>query len=228
MSPAESTKKTLPTAQGRIAAYTKIRDAIISGEFAPGQPLSESALATWCGVSRTPIREAIGRLEQDTLVAWNENGLVVRALGAEEILDVYEVRAYLEAASARTAADRRTDRDLQMLRATLDKGQKVDSSVISEMVDYSRTFMDHILRIARNQSLNDVLNRVKLQLARTTQANPTVSVPGRWEQSREYQHAVTERIAARDLDGAYALTQKHFFDARDIRLAMFHEESESL
>ncbi|MFF2821596.1 GntR family transcriptional regulator [Arthrobacter koreensis] len=218
-------QKAMPTSQGRIAAYTKIRDAIISGEFAPGQPLSESALAQWCGVSRTPIREAIGRLEQDTLVTWNENGLVVRALEPEEILDIYEVRAYLEAASARTAADRRTDRDLQMLRATLAAGDNVNPESPEEMVKYSRSFMGHVLRIARNGALEDALNRVKLQLARTVEARPAVAAPGRWAKSREFQASVTDRIAERDLDGAYDVTLDHFFAARDVRLAMFNEET---
>ncbi|QEW01262.1 GntR family transcriptional regulator [Microbacterium caowuchunii] len=225
MPPSQAPQDRLATGTpSRYVPYAKIRDAIISGEFAPGQPLNESALATWCGVSRTPIREAISRLEQDALVTWNENGLVVRAMEPEEILDFYEVRAYLEAASARTAADRRTDRDVQMLRAKLAAGDAVDAGATRDMVQYSRGFMDLILRISRNLALVDALSRVKLQLSRTIEANPTVAYPGRWEQTREFQTAVTDLIAQRDVDGAYDVTLKHFFAARDVRLLMLSAE----
>lgn len=204
----------------RSSAYEKIRDAVISGELAPGQQLSESSLAAWCGLSRTPIREAIFRLEQDGLLVWNENGLVVRSMTPEEVLDYYDLRAYLEAASARTAAERRSDRDMRMLRITLEAGDKVDSAAVPEMVAYSRGFMDLVLRVSRSTALIDALSRVKLQLLSTVTQNPTVNEPGRWEATRTFQSALVERIAERDRDGAYDLTLAHFFAARDVRMEM--------
>lgn len=217
----ETSKRGAAGAYGRNVPYMKIRDAIVSGELAPGQPLSESALATWCGVSRTPIREALGRLEQDSLITWNEKGLVVRELEPEEVLDIYEVRAYLEAASARTAADRRTERDLILLRATLAAGADINPGDLPEMVRYSRTYMDQIARMARNAALSDALERIKLQLSRIVNASPTQGYAGRWAQTREFQAALVEKIALRDVEGAYAVTRDHFFEARDIRLVMF-------
>ena len=62
----------------RIAPYDLLKQSILSGEFEPGQALVETSLATWCGVSRTPVREALRRLEQDGLVERNDHGLASR------------------------------------------------------------------------------------------------------------------------------------------------------
>jgi len=57
------------TATGVASPYERIKQSIIDGIFEPGQALTEAALSEWCGVSRTPVREALGRLEQDGLVS---------------------------------------------------------------------------------------------------------------------------------------------------------------
>src|SRR5690606_26282547 len=92
----------IPVPAAKRTPYDKIRDAIVSGELAGGTPLTESSLAAWCGVSRTPIREALLRLEQDGLIVRTERGPVVRSRSPEEILDIYEVRIALEATAARS------------------------------------------------------------------------------------------------------------------------------
>ena len=91
--------------------YLRIRDAIIEGQFPPNTALVEQNLAEWCGVSRTPIREALRRLEQDGLVERSSRGLVVTNRTPEQILDTYEVRIVLEEAVARFAAQRHTQID---------------------------------------------------------------------------------------------------------------------
>src|SRR5690606_35558099 len=91
--------------------YERIKEAIIAGDLAPGQPVVETALAEWCQVGRTPIREALTRLEQDGLLIRTSRGLVVRERSPDVILDIYETRILLEAAAARTAAARRTQLD---------------------------------------------------------------------------------------------------------------------
>lgn len=204
--------------------YDKIREAIVSGDLNPGQPLVESALATWCGVSRTPVREALQRLEQDGLVAWSERGLVVRDRSPEEILDIYEVRTELEAASARTAADRRTDRDLQMLRAALALGDSVDPTKPDELVRYSRNFHLHVQRAAHNEALSDLLDRVNLHLSRYSGTQPTLAAPGRWQIARVENAALVDAIEKRDAELAHRINHAHFSKARDIRLAMFSTE----
>ena len=92
-------------------AYERLKNAIITGELGPGTHLVESSLARLCQVSRTPVREALTRLEQDGLVHQGARGLVVRERSPEEILDIYETRIVLEATAARLAAERHTALD---------------------------------------------------------------------------------------------------------------------
>src|SRR5690349_17429224 len=108
-------------AQG--STYEVLKNAILSGELAPGEQLVETSLAKLCKVSRTPIREALRRLEQDGLVYRSDRGLAVRTRSPEEILDIYEVRMMLEATVGRIAAERRTEHDVSMLRHLLVQGE---------------------------------------------------------------------------------------------------------
>lgn len=216
---ASSTGGPLPVP--RVNPYEKIKDAIVVGELRPGQPLVESSLATWCGVSRTPIREALRRLEQDGLIRWTERGLVVRERSAEEILDIYEVRIVLEATCARTAANRRTDHDLRMLRGALAQAATVDATDAAEMVRSNRAFHQLVLRAAHNESLTDLLDRVNLHLTGYADNQPTIASPGRWAIAHQEHAALVDAIEARDGDLASELATTHFSEARDIRLAQF-------
>src|SRR5690606_16921226 len=82
------------------------------GDLQPGEHLVETSLAQAFRVSRTPIRQALTRLEQDGLVVRTASGLVVRDRTPGEVLDIYEVRILLEAQAGRTAAERRTNNDI--------------------------------------------------------------------------------------------------------------------
>src|ERR1700749_32754 len=88
--------------------YDRLRGEIVTGEFEPGTPLGEEALAQRYGTSRTPVREALRRLEQDGLVESGVRGMRGRARSPEEIQEIYEVRVPLEATVAAAAARRRT------------------------------------------------------------------------------------------------------------------------
>jgi DNA-binding GntR family transcriptional regulator len=211
-------------ASGKTTPYEKIRDAIVTGEFAPGDALVESALAAWCEVSRTPVREALRRLEQDGLVTWGERGLVVREHSAEEILDIYEVRMSLEALAARTAAERRTDHDVRLLRAAVGQGDNVAHDDPAELVRHSRSLHQYVQRAAHNEALGDLLDRVNLHLTRYSGTRPTLSAPGRWASAHDEHIALVDAIERRDADAAYQIAYDHFAIARDIRVQMFAED----
>src|SRR5262249_59318784 len=87
------------------AAADALRDAIVDGRLQPGERLRTVALAESLNLSRTPVREALVQLEREGLVEIvPRRGAVVRAFANEDLLDLYEVRAVLEAAAARRAA----------------------------------------------------------------------------------------------------------------------------
>lgn len=211
----------IPVPAAKRTPYDKIRDAIVSGELAGGTPLTESSLAAWCGVSRTPIREALLRLEQDGLIARTERGPVVRSRSPEEILDIYEVRIALEATAARSAALRRTDHDIRAMRQALAMVVS-DPKDPAELVKVNTAFHRRVWRAAHNEAVVDLLQRVELHLARYPET--TLSYPGRWERACQQHAELVDAIEARDAEAAAAIAHQHFTEARDIRLQLAAEQ----
>jgi DNA-binding GntR family transcriptional regulator len=102
-------------------AYAEIRRRILSGVFAAGTFLSERQLALQLGMSKTPVRAALERLEQEDLVTTSpQQGIIVRDLSVHEIADQYEIRAALETYVLRTVAGRLTVAQVERLRANLE------------------------------------------------------------------------------------------------------------
>ena len=217
-----STEGKLDRAPQRISPYEKIKDAISSGELQAGQALTESMLATWCGVSRTPVREALLRLEQDGLLTWSDRGLVVRKRSPQEILDVYEMRIVLEATASRMAANRRTEHDILLLRGAQAQSAKVDPEDANEIRRFNRNFHRLFWRASHNESLQDLLERLHMHLVgnKTT----TAASPGRWEEACQEHADLIDAVERRDADAAAELSTRHFTIARDITLSLFASE----
>jgi DNA-binding GntR family transcriptional regulator len=199
-----------------------LKNAILRGELAPGQPLVEVTLAAWAKVSRTPIREALMRLEQDGLVDRTDRGLVVRDRSPEEIIDLYETRMILEATVGRVAAERRTDHDVRTLRRLYVHGNNIDTHDPQAMVVANQQFHRAVWRASHNESLLDLLERLNLHLARYPET--TLQYPGRWSQAWHEHKELLDAVEARDSDRAYDVAMRHFKEARDIRLAQFDED----
>lgn len=202
----------------RVNPYDKIKTAIVHGELLPGQVLVETTLAEWCGVSRTPIREALRRLEHDGLVTWGERGLMVRKRTPAEIIDAYDLRMLLEATAARVAADRRTNHDILWMRQRAEMCDALKDPDPLEMMTTNQRFHESVWAAAHNDALFDLLERMRMHL----QYGPskTLSQPGRWLEGCKQHHEIVDAIEARDGDRAYAVTQVHFQRARDLRLAL--------
>lgn len=206
----------------RIPPYDLLKQAILSGDLLPGQSLVETSLAAWCGVSRTPVREALRRLEQDGLVERNDHGLAVRRRSPEEILDLYDTRIVLEATAGGVAAERRTDHDVRSLRWNVERSRDVPDTDSDAMVAANRQFHRAVWLASHNESLIDLLERLDLHLARYP--GTTLLSPGRWATAIEEHLALTEAIEKRDGSLAHEVAKAHFTAARDIRLSLFARE----
>lgn len=211
-----------PAADRKLTPYERLTQAILAGELTPGQPLVETSLAAWCQVSRTPVREALTRLQQDGLVVRSERGLVVRERSPEEILDIYETRIELEAMAARVAATRRSDLDVLTMRRIVQRLEDVDATDELAMASANREFHRSVWRASRNESLTDLLRRLDLHLARYP--STTLSQPGRWAEGNREHQAIVDAVEARDEAAARALTAEHFAKARDLRLMLWGRE----
>jgi len=103
------------------AAYQRIREAIVDRTFQPGQHLQEAFVANWLGISRTPVREALRRLERDGLVeSAGARGVIVAQVTIEDIEHAYLMLEVLEGLASRMAAQRRTEQDTVRLTGVLD------------------------------------------------------------------------------------------------------------
>lgn len=204
----------------KAAPYERLKLAIQAGELVPGQPLVESALAEWCEVSRTPVREALTRLENDGLVQRTEHGLTVRERSPEEILDIYETRMTLEVAAARYAAERRTSHDLLLLHRLLNRLDAIDD--LDTKVEANARFHRTVWRAAHNASLTDLLERLDLYLARYPAG--ALSTPGRWDRTCDQHRGLVEAIDARDAAEAERITTEHLTERRDAHLTVLSED----
>lgn len=202
--------------------YDKLRAAIVSGEFAAGAPLGETALADRHGTSRTPIREALRRLEQDGLVERGDRGLRVRTRSPEEILEIYEARVPLEATAAAAAAQRHTEYDLVRLRRAQAVMEATDSGDPAAMAAANRTVHEALWAAGHNGTIVDLLTRLNNHLTRYP--TTTLSVPGRWEEALAEHREIIAAVAARDADRAAELARRHMSRAREVRLEVWAEE----
>ena len=138
-------------------AYATIRNMILSGELSAGAALGEEALAETCGVSRTPVREALRRLESDMLVTRTDTQRsFVAEWSLDDVRDAFHLRAMLEAYAARRAAERMTPDSLARLRmANTQIAQAIALSRpdVGAFLEGNRMFHGAILDVAGSRRL---------------------------------------------------------------------------
>lgn len=219
-----TTKRTdgSPTAGLRSAdmVYQTVRNAILEGELAPGDRLLEERLATDLGVSRTPVREAIARLEAERFVERTaRTGLIVAVVSQREIEDVYAVREVLEGLAARLCAEVASESDRQRLALVEDEMERAAQADDSDaLYRINRELHDEIARASRNDTLRHFLQQIRYTLVRY--GPTTMSHPGRAEEAVRQHRALIAAIAAHDPDGAERLAREHIARALDVRLQM--------
>jgi DNA-binding GntR family transcriptional regulator len=196
----------------REVIFNTIREAIIMGELKPGERLMEIHLAEKMGVSRTPVREAIRKLELEGLVTMiPRKGAHVAELSAKDIMDVLEVRATLDGLASALSAERIKDNELKELDNTrkqfaiyADKGNLVGS--IKKDVE----FHDVIYRSSRNDRLIQIANnlREQVQRFRVIYMKDYSSYADLIKEHSE----IYEAIATRDIERAGKAAQAHIIN----------------
>jgi DNA-binding GntR family transcriptional regulator len=142
-------------------AYERIRGLVLSGELAPGTRLGQVELAERLGISRTPVREALRRLGGEGLVEGHSHrGFRVADLGLDAVLRRLEVRAILEPGIAALAAERRTGRDLDLMREAIADEEEARDGI--EAHDASRRFHIALARASGNEELVRVIESLWL------------------------------------------------------------------
>ena len=152
----------------RDVVFNTLRQAILRGELKPGERLMEIQLANKLGVSRTPVREAIRKLELEGLVLMiPRKGAEVADISEKSLKDVLEVREALEELAARLACDKNTKEGINRLKeAAQDFRSALKSNDITQMAEADVRFHDVICNATENQKLGQLLNNLREQMYR--------------------------------------------------------------
>ncbi len=214
-------------AKAAETAYEAVRAGILSGEFARGQRLREEELALRAGVSRTPVREALRRLDAEGLVEFTPNrGARVVAWSAQTLEDNYEVRAMLESYGARLAAERITDEELDsiaQIAARMTALSRKGAAAADELTVLNGDFHRAILRASRHTQLDTIVRGIMDTplIFRTFQRYGVERMRTSVRQHEE----LVQALRARDGVWAEAVMRAHILAARStIVLALRDEE----
>ena len=143
-------------------AYDTIRARILSGDLSPGAQLVEEALAEFCGVSRTPVRDALRRLEAELLVERSDTQRsFVADWSLHDVADAFQLRAMLEGRAARLAAERISDEALARLRAAnavIGRAVRHDAPDVAAFLEGNREFHTIMLEAASSRRLTALLH----------------------------------------------------------------------
>jgi DNA-binding GntR family transcriptional regulator len=151
----------------RNGVYDHLKLEILSGKLPSGSRLAEIALAERLGVSRTPVREAVQRLAQDGLVEVAPNrGARVRGVSTREVEEVYTVREVLDGLAARLAATKRTEHDLEAMRAALGRLEAAPSHDYAAQIQADLDFHGAIANASGNSALETTLRGLSESVAR--------------------------------------------------------------
>ncbi|MGI6452639.1 MAG: GntR family transcriptional regulator [Syntrophomonadaceae bacterium] len=205
-----------------------IREAIINGTLKPRERLMEIQLAEELGVSRTPIREALRKLElEGFIVMVPRKGAFVADISFKDITEVFEIRAALESLAAGLAAERITDEEIEALERNLvAKAEAIAANDLQKLVEVDTNFHETIYQASRNQRLRSIISNLREQIQRFR--TQSLSFPGRMKYSLAEHRAIVEAIEARDTHLARQLAQEHIENAENSILESIKKDGLSI
>jgi DNA-binding GntR family transcriptional regulator len=201
--------------------YGAVRRAILDGTLRPGERIVEQRLAQMLDVSRTPVREALLKLERDNLVARSGRGMAVRTFSAEEVYDIYDLRAHVESYAAQRAATRVTDAELAQMRRVEQELEAETRRRGADELEQLRTLArlnQHFHMLVVRAAASVPLERIVAGVGQT----PLVYKAYLWYEDRDRQRsteqhdALLERLAAGDAEGAERVWRDHIEQGRDV------------
>lgn len=217
----------IPTGGPRLAeqAYEALRAAIQDGRLEPGQRIPELDLCAWLKVSRTPVREALRRLQSDGMLVYAPGGgLAVAQHDVRALAELYDVRESLEGTAAGLAARHAEPAEILVLQAMLTAHRALPDDPQLHARE-NHLFHEAIYCAAHNRfllkALRDLHSAVAL-LGRTTFA-----ADGRIDQARNEHAGIVAAIARRDAGEAEVLTRAHVRRGYEIRLKQMAEDTQA-
>ena len=186
-----------------------LRAAIRQGVLKPGERLMEIQLAEELGVSRTPVREAIRKLElEGYVIMMPRRGTYVANLSIRDVNEVFEIRTSLDSLASGLAAERITDEELERLQRLLVLiGGYIETNNMDKIVETDTEFHDLLYQASRNTRLVGIIFNLREQLTRFRATS--MSFPGRLKATLEEHRRIVEAIAQGDVKEAQLAAEDH-------------------
>lgn len=207
--------------QGQRDALYMMLEAIDQGEFKPGDRLVEAELAERFGMSRTPIREALQRLETQGVLARDGRSLVVASLNHDQLGELYVVRAELEGLAARLAAQHAAPEEIRVLWEMVRKDREIVDRP-EQLARANKRFHRQIHLASHNRYLIqqlDMVHRAMVLIATTS-----LAAKSRGEKALEEHERIVMAIEARDGEAADLALRQHISQAFETRLRLEAED----
>ncbi len=188
--------------------FEQLERDILSGTYPRGEVLTETKLSEKLGVSRTPIREALRRLDQEHIIKMTTKGAYVLGITKQDIDDIYEIRSRIEGLAAKLAAERATEEDIAELKNTVELQEfytlKQDADNIKNM---DSEFHRLMYQMSGSTPLYDTLEPLHKRIIKYRKAS--ISSQTRAQESMQEHKAIYEAIAAHDGELAEKLVNEH-------------------
>lgn len=211
----------------REVVFNTLREAIISGELKPGERLMEVQLAEKMGVSRTPVREAIRKLELEGLVTMTpRKGVHVAELSMKDIIDVLEIRASLDGLATALSALRITDEEIKELRHIYNQFiSYMEKDNLQGTIKKDVEFHEVIYKSSRNDKLIQIINNLKEHVQRfriiylKDYSSPKDII-------KEHQE-ILDAISKRDPEAARLIAERHIHNQQETIIKSMKNKQEN-
>jgi DNA-binding GntR family transcriptional regulator len=204
------------------SVFERIENDILSGKYKKGETFTESRLSELFGVSRTPIREAIRKLEQENLIKVTTKGVEILGVSPGDIEDIYEIRGRIEGLAAKKCAGIITSEDLKKLEEIVDLQDFYTQKGLHEKIrDTDSAFHEMIYSICGSNVYSSVLSNLHHRILKYRKMS--IQNPERARRAVIEHREICEALAARDGELADKLTVQHICNARDNIMRNFSE-----
>lgn len=208
----------------REVVYENLRKTIISGVIPVGERIVEKECADRLNISRTPVREALARLEMEELVEYIPKvGVVVKRISVEDVIEVYKIRHSLEVLAAITAMENITGEEIDEIEKLLDfTEQKNKDGDVEEVIRLFGVFNSKIYEASRMKRLAGMISRLNEYLQRFR--NISIAENERREKALTEHRIILNAIVEKDEKSIDDIIKKHL----DYSLSIVLEEIENL
>jgi DNA-binding GntR family transcriptional regulator len=203
-------------------AYAVLREAIVTNALKPGTRLRADDLAGQLGVSKTPVREALRKLQAESLVTVQAGVLTVKSITEQELLEIYYTREALEGMAARLAAENAGTIELANLSAIVDEIKACGAANLKRMRALTGDFQLVVFRAARNDTIYRLLRHLQEQVRQFD--GTTLTQPGRPKEAAGYCADLFAAIKRRDADAAETLARENRRRTLQLRIKMLRAQ----